>query len=414
MTKTSQKNSTAYKVVSFYTPDELYIKHAENLIKSLDQFQIPHTIECCNVLDSWEQVCASKSEFIYNQWRASELPIVWIDADATVEAKPTLFEDLDADFAIHKWNGWQFATGTIYFSKSPATEQLLQQWVLRCKADPHTWDQIHLQSAWCDIAATSELKTYVLPRSYCQIFDATEEEPCIIKQWQASREKKESLPPSPFPTLEHLDSGIEARRQNHPWRTAKETFWISQEVKHIKPEIDTEYPEGTYIEEALRKAIGSAFPVLEAGCGVGRLATFFNPDEYLGIDVNPNALLQARTSLPQHNLRLTDDGIAFPPSASTFFYTALLYVSDKALPILLARINKTCKKVIIAGIMDQRWRRGGNPPVFSRDAETYILEMQKLGYTLTAEDKHPYERYDKAPWNIGHDTCLTLLTFQRN
>lgn len=409
----SPPQAASYRVVSFHTPDELYSSHAARLAESLDKFHIPHQIICLENSGSWEQICVQKARFIYDQWKESDGPVVWLDADATVEANPVLFENIDADFAIHKWEGWEFTSGTTYFSKTPLAERLLRQWVLRCEADPYTWDQRHLQSAWCDIAATSELKTFYLPRSYCQIFDQPEEEPAVIKHWQASRAKKKQESPQARPfTPRHTEAGREARRRDKPWRTAEESFWISEGVKHIKPQVNTEFPEGTYVEEALRKAIGAAYPVLEVGCGVGRLAALFKPEEYVGIDVNPQALLQARELLPAHNLRLTDDGFAFSCPGSVLFYTVLLHLSDQALPLMLNRIEKVCQKVIIAEIMDERWRRSGNPPVFNRDPETYILEMQKIGYVLASADKYPYERYEKEPWNIGHDTRLTVLTFQ--
>ena len=67
--------------------------------------------------------------------------------------------------------------------------------------------------------------------------------------------------------------------------------------------------------------------------------------------------------------------------------------------------------MILAEVMDCRWRRDGNPPVFNRSPEDYILAMQALGFKLKAAEKHPYERYDREPWNVGRDSRMTFLCF---
>lgn len=403
-----------YKIISFYTPNSHYAVHVQDLKASLDRFSIPYEIYLCEGKTTWEHICAYKATFIYEKWKESNCPVVWLDCDATVEKAPVLFGEINADFAVHKWEGWRFASGTIYFDKTPVAEKLLQQWILRCEADPTTWDQVLLQSAWCDIACDTELKTYWLPRSYLQIFDGVTEEEPVIRHWQASRQSRReghmtdaafASDPTPF--------GIEIRRPNKPWRTVEESFWIQEGVKNIKPETGHEYPEGNYVEEALRKAIGLDYPVLEVGCGVGRIASLFKPREYIGVDINPCALVAARQALPNHVFHLTDKGLLLPKSKSAFFYTVLLHVPDEDLGEAFAGLSQDCRRVVIAEVMDSRWRREGNPPVFNRDPETYILEMQRQGFVFVDCQKYPYERYDREPWNIGHDSRLTILTFER-
>ena len=401
----------AFKIVSFFTPDNEYADHAAKLVASLDRFGLDYEIDAIASQGPWEFNCALKPRFILEKWIASDVPIVWIDADATIEAIPSLFNEIDADFAIHKWQGWQFGSGTIYFAKTPLAARLLDQWVRRCEADPATWDQTHLQSAWCDIASQAPLRTAWLPRSYLQIFDASQDGAPVVKHWQASRKPKREGRTTGLPQLEHTAAGIDARRGDQPWRTAEEAFWISEGTAHIKPEIGFDYPEAFDIGGALRQAIGGLFPVLEIGCGVGRVAALFQPQDYLGVDVNPNALIQARAALPQHNLRIYDDGLEYPTAPTAFFYTVLLHVADAVLKPLLAQAVKGRKRFIIAEIMDERWRRPGNPPVFNRNPEDYILVMQELGFKLTAVQKHAYARYDKEPWNVGRDSRLTFLTF---
>lgn len=398
-------------VVSYFTEDNEYAEHARRLRGTLERFAIPHELQPVRSAGAWEHDCARKARFIRECWEKSDVPTVWIDADATVEAEPTLFGEIDADFAVHKWDGWQFGSGTLYFGKTEAAKALLDQWVVRCDADPATWDQVHLQSAWCDISACRTLRTYWLPRSYLQIFDSASHEPAVIKHWQASRKPKTEGRTTGLAQLQHTSKGIEDRRNDRLWRTPEEAFWISQGTRHIKPELGFDFPEGFDVGAALQDAIAGHYPVLEIGCGVGRVASRFAPAHYIGVDVNPNALLQARTALPAHNLRIFDDGHEYPAAPTAMLYTVLLHVSDEALPALLAQAVKGRERFVIAEIMDTRWRRDGDPPVFNRDPEDYILMMQALGFRLVGARKHAYERYDKEPWNVGRDSRLTILTF---
>ncbi|WP_167315787.1 class I SAM-dependent methyltransferase [Paraburkholderia phytofirmans] len=414
----ARKGKTKYKVVCFFTGDNEYAEHAARLRSTLERFGVDHEFKEINSMGAWELNCAYKAKFILECWGNSDVPVVWIDADATIEANPSLFQSVNADFGVHKWHGktndeqgWQFASGTLYFGKSENARKLLEQWILRCEADPATWDQEHLCSAWCDVSSVISLKTVWLPRSYLQISDAREFVSPVIKHWQASRVSKADGRALNVSARTYTEDGIQDRLKNRLWRTVEEGFWIAEGTRHIKPEIGTDFPEGFDVRAALRKSIGDKFPVLEVGCGVGRIASLFDKNEYLGVDINPNAIAQARRSLPGHNLRITDHGLQYPDAPAALIYTVLLHVSDEAIGPLLSEVVKRRERVIIAELMDTRWRRDGSPPVFNRNAEDYILIMAKLGFTFSAYEKYAYERYE----NQGRpqDTRITFLRFDR-
>jgi len=396
-----------YKVISFYTEFNEYAEHAQRLHESLQKFDVRHELYPLPLKGKWEEICSRKAAFIRTMWERSDVPIVWLDADATIEAPPSLFSTMQADFAIHRWNGWEFASGTLYFGKSLAVKALLDQWVLRCEADPMTWDQVHLQSAWCDVAAQGTLKTEWLPRSYCQIFDTTADASPVIKHWQASRTSQTKTQAS----LGHTPHGIELRKGAKPWRNKEAAFWISEGTQHIIPQVGHQFVEGNYVEGAIRRCVGGQWPMLEVGCGVGRIASLFKPYEYIGAELNPTALVRARRALPQHQLRIADEGYQLPQAPSVLIYTVLLHIPDDKLLVFLAECVAGRKRVILAEIMDRRWRRDGNPPVFNRDAEEYILLMQKLGFKFAAGEKHVYERYNTHPWNVDRDTRISFLCF---
>jgi SAM-dependent methyltransferase len=407
-----------FRIVTFYTEDNGYAEHASRLKATLDAFGLDYTLAPIQSTGSWERNCAFKAEFIYEQWKASDVPIVWLDADASVEAFPALFGQIRADVALHKWTwdharhetGWEFCSGTLYFGKSERTELLLQQWILRCNCDPLTWDQVHLSSAWCDVSSFMPLETVWLPRAYLQIDGAPALEPTVIRHGQASRALPANVKHGKQP-LQITADGLRDRETNRIWRTPEELFWIAEGVHHIIPDTGFEFPEGFDVGAALRQAIGEHGPVLEIGCGVGRIASLFKPDEYIGVDVNPNSLLQARAQLPEHELRIFDHGYHYPHTPTVMFYTVLLHVADDQLAPLLIQAARGRKRFIIAELMDRRWRRDGNPPVFNRDPEEYILLMHALGFKLTGVFKQEYQRYAKNPWNVGRDSRLTILTF---
>lgn len=337
------------------------------------------------------------------------MPIVWLDADATLEADPVLFRTLDADFGVHKWSGTEFGSGTLFFGKSDITGALLDRWVLRCEADPLTWDQVHLQSAWCDISSKAPLRTVFLPRSYLQIFDAEMREPPIVKHWQASRQEKRrgnaAAPPS---NLEK--EGIDARLNNKLWRTSQELFWIEHGVNDIVPRRSSDNPEGFDVASCLYRVIGKDMPVLEVGCGIGRLAAMFDPKSYLGVDVNPTALLKARASLPNHTFRITDTGYVLPAAPAALIYTVALHVPDDRIRPFLRRLSTGRRRVVICELMDRRWRRAGDPPVFNREPEDYILMMHEYGFRLLGFEKHSYGQY-KGKTPEGADHRITFLSF---
>lgn len=410
-----------FLIVSFYTVGNGYDVYAQRLHETLVAQKMSFTISEIDALGNWESICALKSEFLLRRWRETSVPIVWLDADATVEQSPNFFGMIDADFAVHKWGGFpgddplghEFGSGTLYFGKTPLAEKLLEQWTQRCRADPDTWDQVHLQSAWCDISSYLPLRTVWLPRSYLQIEGAAVLSPPVIKHWQASRNeqarggrpKKESFLLSP--------KGVDARRTNRLWRTPEEAFWISEGKDHIIPATGTEFPEGFDVGEVLRRFIEPGQSVIEFGCGVGRIARFFEPAQYLGIDINPGAVAAARARNPRHQHRIWDIGYALPRTDTVLIYTVLLHVSDDAIASILKTVVDSADIVIIAEIMDSRWRREGNPPVFNRDTEEYCRLMNELGYYLASHEKHAYARYDTEPWNVGRDSRISFLKFVR-
>lgn len=401
-----------FRIVSFHTQDEYYSLHAARLQKSARKFGLSVEMRAIPRIGPWELNCAYKANFIREMWEISDCPIVWVDADATFEAYPALFGMIDADFAMHCWEGWQTSSGTLYFGKTDLAKQLLDAWVTRCAADPTLWDQTHLDSALADVCSINPLRCVWLPRSYLQIFETPEAEPPVIKHWQASRsEKKTGKAISPTPPTTFTEKGQVLRHGPPLWRSPAQSFWILEGTQHIKPETGTEFPEGFDVSLVLRASLENVYPVLEIGCGVGRLAATFEAREYRGVDINPNAVKVARDRLSGHDIHVHDIGMVYPKAPAAFVYTVLLHVPDAELDEQLAEMVEGRELFVIAELMDPKWRRDGNPPVFNRSAETYVSAMKALGFNEAARSVHLYRRY--ANFRTIANPDITFLTFRR-
>lgn len=176
-------------------------------------------------------------------------------------------------------------------------------------------------------------------------------------------------------------------------------FWKSERGLECITPRDKQWPEGEGFPQFLRGLVGND-SVLEFGCGIGRLAECFDPEQYIGVDVSRHALARARERMPSHRFMVADDDL--PQAEVTLAHTVLLHVPDHALGRVVARF--TSPRVIVSEILGRHWRRDGDPPVFNREAEEYV-EAFSSRYMLVDRHEWPYPHY--------YDTNLTLLEFAR-
>lgn len=182
-------------VISFYTPDTAYEALASTLRASCERFGAAHRIEPRSARGSWERNCAIKAEFVRDMRHRITGPLLWVDADAALDASLIDLARLDADLAMHLLDDWRALSGTIYFGDSDAARELIDCWCARCEAEPDIWDQIHLDLAWEDVARSSDLRTAWLDERFVKIFDraADPDRQAVIVHSQASREHKHEV-----------------------------------------------------------------------------------------------------------------------------------------------------------------------------------------------------------------------------
>jgi len=176
-------------IVSFYTPNEPYIRMSKRLIDSCEEYNLPHDIQKVEDRGSWVKNCNQKATFILNCLKKHNKKIVWIDSDARFIRNPELLHNTNACFGIRaepggptrkqvdreaislpsNWpsnlgNIW-FNSGTIMFQPCESSYRLLDRWIQLGEQYPKNWDQWNLQQAWAD----TQPETEWFPREYCQI-----------------------------------------------------------------------------------------------------------------------------------------------------------------------------------------------------------------------------------------------------
>jgi len=200
LTANARGNGALPVVICFYTKNTDYEVVARKLTASCVRSHLEHRVIGVEPRGSWEANCAIKAEFVLETWKSTGRPVLWVDADAILHSEPNLLRGVSADFAIHRCRDWEFASGTLFFNQTPAAGALLRRWVARCKAFPQVWDQVNLDLAWEDTAASYPLETLWLPEPYCRIFDLHEgRSPAagVVEHFQASRQLKAKVSTRP-------------------------------------------------------------------------------------------------------------------------------------------------------------------------------------------------------------------------
>lgn len=209
-------------VASCFTVDTPYQDEARGLAASCDRLGVTHDIRPIVSRGTWEANCALKATFLRDLWHERREPLLWVDADARLHRAPDLLRGVAADFAVHKVDGWQFASGTLFFNQTPLAGVLLDTWERLCRQQPHIFDQVLLDVAWEEVMRQFPLTTAWLPPGYTLIYDRPEalagRDAPVIVHHQASRALKRVVsvePPRPAPSIPA--EWRQARRASRSW-----------------------------------------------------------------------------------------------------------------------------------------------------------------------------------------------------
>ncbi len=200
--------NTNFVIGSFYTRDTPYeaaIK--EYLLKSLSKYpDIGTIIKVIDNLGNWRKNVAQKPKIILEMLNKAFTPLVFLDADATVEQYPKLFDKipLTYDIAYHKlsWKTWygykdskvtELLTGTMWFNPNDKVKALCQDWYNEAITN-NEWEQKSLARI---LSKRKDIKVYPLPIEYCFMNSRPENQPplisdknVVIRHYQCSRDFK--------------------------------------------------------------------------------------------------------------------------------------------------------------------------------------------------------------------------------
>ena len=138
-------------------------------------------------------------------------------------------------------------------------------------------------------------------------------------------------------------------------------------------------------------------PVCEIGCGYGRLADAFEPDKYIGLDCNREAIKRAKKNLPEYSFHVINE-YKYPPTMSKFAYTVAMHIPDDEYhEFVQAMCESTGEQIVIAEILGRSKRRdlekkieGYIHATFGRSLEDHAFEFNVEGWSLVTFHEKTY------------------------
>ena len=151
-------------LVSFFTNDWEYPKHAERLKKECVKFNLDFYIDERPSTADYIQNTAIKPFFIKDCLNKFKRPIIWLDVDALILKSFDLdFSDADI-LACKHMNSHvkrEWAVAFLGFNYTDATMRFIDEW---CKQTPRKTDEAAFEDAW--LAMGQDLKFKTLPTSF--------------------------------------------------------------------------------------------------------------------------------------------------------------------------------------------------------------------------------------------------------
>jgi len=179
--------------ISYYTKNTPYEKVMNtHLLPSLKKYRLPYDIEPIEDFGSWSLNTSYKAQFVQKMLQKHRKTVVFIDADATIEAFPSLFAQISPEFdiACHyqdfylQWRGQRgkgkldLLSGTIMFRYNERVLNLVRKWVERTKTSTK-WEQKILQTL---TEENKDIKIHKLPVEYCTVIMHNKSIPKYVKK----------------------------------------------------------------------------------------------------------------------------------------------------------------------------------------------------------------------------------------
>lgn len=135
-----------------------YQAYADMLKKSLRRFDLEHQVVKVEDSGDWHENVSTKPAFIYGMLKKEKRPIVWLDADCSIESRPELlfaYERAGVDLAAYNWYADRNSLTEKGDPKHPHNPELpaISSGVLYCAYNERVLD---LLDVWSDLCACRE------------------------------------------------------------------------------------------------------------------------------------------------------------------------------------------------------------------------------------------------------------------
>jgi SAM-dependent methyltransferase len=205
------------------------------------------------------------------------------------------------------------------------------------------------------------------------------------------------------------------------FRQRAHRLWRESGLLNIKPLSVRygEYPEGWDAVEELRRILMPFVrsSVLEVGCGYGRLCRAFPPDQYIGVDINPDAIARAKSMWPGYKFQVVDYLDEYPKAGLVLFYTVMLHLADQDVRGFIEKFASqpeteclVVAEIMVDKILDSNFDANYETSdrlhsVINRPPKIYIDIAHAAGFLL-------HERIVKR-YHYYKDTDIEILVFRR-
>lgn len=132
--------------------------------------------------------------------------------------------------------------------------------------------------------------------------------------------------------------------------------------------------------------------VCEVGCGPGRMSKVFPANSYIGIDINPDAITEAKSRNPKHKFQSITWDQEYPQADTYLFHTVMFHIPDEEIESVISRCSR---RVIVSESMIGWIRDYGKGFNFHRDPSVYRKLFEAQGWEEKelihfAINTHPY------------------------
>jgi hypothetical protein len=182
-----------------------------------------------------------------------------------------------------------------------------------------------------------------------------------------------------------------------------EFFWQTEGINCYRWETaGTPYHEGMDNIHAIIDLVGDG-PIRDVGCGYGRLATLFKPENYIGYDICRAAILKGNRLFPTHKFVHWTDDVSLVPAPTTMFISGPWTIDHESIDSAIETLCENTNAVVIGELMDTTFievMEDHNHNVYPRSVEAYDQLLLKRGFARVQTRIHTHIQFQR-PFTVA-------------